>query len=106
MQYQTLGYRSPEVLFNDRHFGAPADIFSMGVVLFEISGFNGLKCPKDEPAFTEAVWMDLLFKCLGRPTDTSLSQLPLFPKNTSRHSVEPMLKALFRTVSDSFAVQP
>lgn len=83
---QTLGYRAPEVHFGDERFSYPVDLFSLGCVLFNVTGAGGLGLRGER----DSDWTAALFHQLGSPTDPVIRQLPLFPRVASVVAAQPM----------------
>jgi serine/threonine protein kinase len=82
-EYQTLAYRSPEVLFGDSTFGSAVDVFSLGITLFELAGGTAFKLPSPKTWSREA-WFDLLVAALGAPCYPDQTNLPLFPRGFTK----------------------
>lgn len=79
---QTLGYRAPEVLFGDVGFGPPMDVWSLGIVLCNLTGDFGLSHPPG--AASPVDYMAAIFDRLGVPTSSALTGLPLYPSPMPR----------------------
>jgi hypothetical protein len=74
----TLNYRAPELLFGDVAFGAPIDVWALGLVVVQAAGAH-FHIRTAAKAWTPEVLRDLLFIQLGTPSSEVLRALPLFP---------------------------
>ena len=79
IEVQTLWYRAPEVLFGDRGFGPPVDMWSAGVVLAEVSGCRFVENSHGTSG-SQVSYALAVFGQLGTPACQELVGLSLFPK--------------------------
>ena len=75
IQLQTMYYRAPEVLFGNEAFGTAIDIWSLGVCLIELCGFDAFHQCEDEASYAKA-----LFLQLGTPEVNEFKKLPGWPR--------------------------
>ena len=75
---QTLWYRAPEVLLGDVDYGAPADIWSMAVVVLHMCL---AQCPFRPSGQFDAI--RLIFQTLGTPSESDWPRRFSLPLNTS-----------------------
>ena len=81
LDFQTLGYRAPEVLFGDARFGKPIDAFSFGAIVLELAGCRRLRPAKSQPLTAAGFAMTLLQALGSPPPESALRGLPLYPKS-------------------------
>jgi serine/threonine protein kinase len=80
LDYTTLFYRAPEILFGDVAFGKPVDLWSLGLSFVEACGDVFMKNLNDGKVLSQVGYMMAVFQQLGTPSCESLRGLPFFPK--------------------------
>jgi serine/threonine protein kinase len=82
LHVQTLGYRAPEVLFGDDHYGPAIDVWSLGIMVCDMTGDFALSRPRN--AQSPADYVRAILSRFGIPGSSVLSDLPLYPKPVPR----------------------
>lgn len=94
IEFQTLWFRAPEVLFGDQTYGFAVDSWSLGVVLAELGGFRFWKVAKTQ-RYTQVDYCVALFEQLGTPTTDRLRNLPHWPALAPRFPRKPWSGAVW-----------
>jgi serine/threonine protein kinase len=84
---QTLGFRAPEILFGDWDFGPAIDVFTLGLVLIDVSGSSCFR--NDMSSWSVVTWRTLLFRQLGTPVTPELLNLPNYPVDPPKMAKKP-----------------
>jgi hypothetical protein len=95
LQVCTLLYRAPEILFGCTNFGSPSDVWSMGIVLFEMADASNkfFSTRQNEVSMRFA-----LFRLLGTPRSLELQSMVLWPQEPAQLAPTPWGQRLVRNI--------
>ena len=96
IKMQTMWWRAPEIFFDDGNFGVAADLWSCGLVLAELAGYNFHRGHK-----TKHHLMKALFQQLGTPHCQSILALNSYPSDTPPVPRAPWPEAIFARIGSS-----
>ena len=78
--WRRCGFRAPEILLGDQEFTAVADCWSLGLTLVDMCGWSFHRIDMQTSRAAAVTYMMVLFRQLGTPIQSSLTELPLWPK--------------------------
>jgi len=100
----TPGYRAPEIILRDENYGAPSDIWSLGIILIEM--LTGTQ-PFTPCSSIEFCQLSAIFEIIGYPTGEDFEYFSSFPQSKSFLNMPKYpnkLRALLSSVVDSSAL--
>lgn len=102
---QTRQYRAPEIILRHKHWGASADVWSVGCLIFELITGDFLFDPRDGPTFTKdddhlAQIIELLGEFPSKSYLDDCELAPIFFRNES--SMRKILKLKLWKLKDVF----
>ena len=103
IKVSTPGYRAPELLLGDKNYGFPSDVWSLGVILFQMITGLQLFIPANS---SDIAQLTSIVNILGKPNEEDYPQINTLPNAQILQSINDcesqLLQILQEALTDDF----